>query len=917
MEEVKTNESKSFLDQVEETEKEKKYSIPAKRLLEKLEPIPSKVESLKNRWFWELVQNASDFNSEVSVEVELNTSTLVFRHNGNPFKIVDVENLITPDSDKDDEEINKDYIGRFGSGFISTHVISSLIKVEGVVQDKYRENIHYSFMIELDRSEYQSKNKLIDSIERSEKQLKANYSQCTHAPGSFETIFTYDLSKSLAEIVPKEVVAEGLEFVSEVIPYVLTFLPKLKSVKLIDNINAKTQYFFSKSLNEAEGISVLGYKLNDIDQADVIVRFEKESAVSVATIVKDNSVVGYGEDKPMLFLSLPMIGTERFPFTIPLNSPKFSPETERNGINISNHDTSNRESLLSGVQAYRKLLSRLANDKVDGLYNLVKLKSERIKALSSDITWYQQNIEKDIRSTLEEIKLVNCNGTFVSYNELKLPFIPDNKSETRDLEYYDVISELIRDVTPGREEFLNWLKSIDFTIFKNVPFRLVDAVRKVESTGNLTALSSVLDKDLKQTETWLANFIKYVLSKETGLLTNHKIIPTKSETGVFVNRDAEVYVDKNIDESLIQVYNKMKGVLYQDKLLNDLISIEVPQLLPPNKIKNRSIIAKEIDDVFRLRLEGNSRLSSDELEGLNLLLTWLKSKGFPHWKELSHYFPTFHSSYSNFFMESFNEEERLNAISIRNSGKQDALVKLANSDISDADLNRVSNSINEVKKIIDVIDTGANIEEIAGLAKLFPEGIPGRVLDFAKEEARNKREFNNLLEVGSKVERLFIETLEGLDISSDRNKIIHAGGGAYDIRVYNPVMDRSFYIELKSCRNQNVEPINIAISQAKRAVKELPNENFAIVIIERNADNEMDIEYIKSNVQYFKNPGEYLSPIVENYSTIESKSNTTEKVDLKMDYAQFKGALDYGWVKEKVAGRGFNELITDIKRIIS
>ena len=151
-------------------------------------------------------------------------------------------------------------------------------------------------------------------------------------------------------------------------------------------------------------------------------------------------------------------------------------------------------------------------------------------------------------------------------------------------------------------------------------------------------------------------------------------------------------------------------------------------------------------------------------------------------------------------------------------------------------------------------ESGITKEDLNKLIALFPNGIPKNVMDYAKEDARKKKEFSNLLEVGSKVEQLFIKTLEQFKISSERDKIIHAGGGSYDIRVFNPDTNKSFYIELKSCKYQNTEPINIAVSQAKRAVKELANENFAFVIIERSANNDMDEEYIKNNTKYFKNP---------------------------------------------------------------
>jgi len=909
------NTFKSFEEQIAETEIEKKLSIPAKRLLEKLEPIPSKVDILQYRWFWELVQNASDFNNLVDVEVELNSTTLVFRHNGKPFKLVDVENLITPDSDKDDTEITAEYIGRFGSGFISTHILSSLIRVEGVVQDKYLQDKHYTFKFDLDRASYLSKPDLIKAIGASEDQFKNFHPQVEHISGAFETKFTYDLSKSLTPAIDtKKIAKEGIDYAYKILPLVFTFLPKLNSVRFIDKTVGKEMYFFQKERNEDIGICKIGNEINKSEKDDIEVRFVAQSDVTVAVEIKENKVVEYPEDIAVLFLYLPMIGSEKFPFPVSIHSNNFKPETERHGINISENDTQNRRSLVLGVQAYKKLLQSLASDGIGNLYNMVSLKSDRIKNLLTNAKWYQDNIEKEFKIIFDSISFVNCHDNIVSYANLKIPFIPENKTESKDLEFYDTIFELILNKVPNRDEYTKWLKNIDFIIFKSVPFRLADAVKLVESAGSINKLSQILQKDVDETTNWLSTFISYVVKNEIGLLTQHAIIPCKSIEGKFVNRDADIYVDKNVDAELIEVYNKMTGFNYFSKLLNDIIYNGNSTLLPSTKFKNTHSLSTEIDNIFLLRLNENSRLTKAEIEGLSLLLKWLKNKGFPDWTELSHYFPTFNGSYSNFFLESFDEEEKVKAITIRNSGKQDSLLKLAESDISSTDLQKVVESLREINQIINIIDKGTSISKLTQLTDLFPEDIPENVMKYAREEARKKKEFSNLLEVGSKVEQVFMKLLNSYKVEKD---VVHAGGGAYDIRITNPYNGKSFYIEIKSCRFNNTDPINIAISQAKRAVKEVTNENFAIVVVERPEDNQIDTEYIKVNAKYFKNPGQYLTSIPERLEIIEEKSNTNEEVDLRMDFAEFKGALDYTWIKLKTNNSGFDELIADVEKILS
>lgn len=917
---INENIVKSFEEQIAETEIEKKLSIPAKRLLEKLEPIPSKVDILQYRWFWELVQNASDFNDLVDVEVELNSTSLIFRHNGKPFKLVDVENLITPDSDKDDTEITAEYIGRFGSGFISTHILSSMITVEGVVQDKYLKDKHYTFKFDLDRASYLSKPDLIKAIGASEEQFKKFHPEVEHITGTFETKFTYDLSKSLTPAIEtKKIAKEGIVYACKILPLVFTFLPKLNSVRFIDRTEGNKEiYFYQKERINENGQCKIGYKLNSKNEDDIEVRFVSQSGVTVAVEIKDKKVVEYPEDIAVLFLYLPMIGSEKFPFPISIHADSFKPETERHGINISGNDTLNRENLIAGVQAYKKLLALLATDGIGNLYNMVSLKSDRIKNLLTNTKWYQDTIEKEFKSIFDTINFVNCHDDKVSYAKLKIPFIPDNKTESKDLEFYDTIHELILKTVPQRGEYIKWLKNVDFTIFKAIPFRLVDAVKLVESAGSISKLSDILQKNIEKTTLWISNFISYVVTTEIGLLTQHAIIPSKSDDGNFVNRDADIYVDNNVDPELIEVYNKMKGGDYNYKLLNDIINSNNSGLLPPNKIKTTLSLSTEIDNIFRIRLDENSRLTKAEIEGLSLLLKWLKNKGFPNWNELSYYFPTFNGSYSNFFLESFDEEEKVKAITIRNSGKQDSLLKLAESEISSIDLQKVVDSLSDINQIINIIDKGISISKLAQLSDLFPYDIPENVMKYAQEEARKKREFSNLLDVGSKVERVFIELLRVYNIEKIENKeVVHAGGGSYDIRITNPTNGNSFYLEVKSCRYNNTEPINIAISQATRAVKELINENFAIVIVERPADNIIDDEYIKLHTKYFKNPGQYLNTIPESFDLIQQKSNTDNEVDLRMDYAEFKGALDYSWIKEKTNDSGFNELIADIQKILN
>ncbi|PQJ69482.1 sacsin N-terminal ATP-binding-like domain-containing protein [Polaribacter butkevichii] len=903
----------SFEDQIKETEIEKKLSIPAKRLMEKLEPIPSKIESLKYRWFWELIQNASDFNSEVDIELELQENTLIFRHNGQPFKIVDVENLITPDSDKDDEDIDDDYIGRFGSGFISTHALSSVITVQGVVKDKYRDKVHYKFKFDLNRSNYNSKKLLIDSIQESEDQFKKGYKESDYLPGSFDTIFSYDLTQGLSNIKPKEIAMSGIDYAIKVLPLVFTFLPKLKSVKIIQN-GIPEKHFYQKERSDENGLCEIGLKINAVPQNDIKVKYAKEQDVIVAREIKNNVVTEYAEEIAVLFLYLPLIGSEKFPFPISINSAAFKPETERNAISLSDVSIENKNNLLNGVKAYKKLLLNLSEEGIGNLYHLVQLKSDRIKALPNGSDWFQKNIEKEIKVVLDEVEFVNCNGNPISYAKLKLPFIPENKTESRDLEFYDTVSALIINEVPSRSEYLNWLKNIDFTIFKSVPFRLEAAVKMVANSQNLVHLAENINKDEEETVKWLAAFIKYVKVNDNGLLTKYNIIPCQSEQGSFVNRDAEIFTDNGVDVDLIEVYNKMKNQNYRFKLLNKTINKEVSNLLPEAKFKTWETIAKEIDEIFRLRLDANSKLTKNEIDGLTLLVKWLKRKGFPNWTELPIYFPTFNSSYTSFFLESFDDEEKVKAITIRDSGKQDSLLKLAESDVTEEELNKVVESISDIKQIVNIIDSGANLEQLTELSLLFPNKIPSQIMDFAREEGEKKRDFDTKSKIGSDVEKLFKSAFENNYLGLIVDKVdleavdfIYAGGGSYDFRITNPETGQSFYIEMKSVKNGNTDSVKLAISQLERAVNPKYIEHYCIALIERTKDiKDMDEAYVLKNLKFIQNPGTFLNSVYEDHKKVIESTSKSREAKLLMLNADFRCSIDYQFLKSK--GKSINEL---------
>src|SRR3989338_10493988 len=93
------------------------------------------MENMRNiyakRWIWELIQNALDSakNGEpLKISIVLEKNILKFQHNGRPFEKREIAHLICHGSTK-----GKSDIGQFGTGFLTTHLLSKKVRVKAKI----------------------------------------------------------------------------------------------------------------------------------------------------------------------------------------------------------------------------------------------------------------------------------------------------------------------------------------------------------------------------------------------------------------------------------------------------------------------------------------------------------------------------------------------------------------------------------------------------------------------------------------------------------------------------------------------------------------------------------------------------------------------------------------------------------------
>ena len=247
-------------DKVDREENEQLRSIPAQRLIEKLSLLKNKIEEAKKRWFWELLQNASDYNESVNVKLVVADSQVTFLHDGASFSLRDALNLISPDSNKLDDEIHKDNIGKFGTGLVSTHILSSQLNINGLCTDD--ENKTYKFLISLDRSCFTNKQALIEQITNAKEDFKKSLLPYS-GDGGFNTSFSYILGSALPTLPEIQSSDIDLGYLYESLPYTLCFMPKIQSVEIEDNRSVANVKNFKISRGNIQNEEIIFIVEND------------------------------------------------------------------------------------------------------------------------------------------------------------------------------------------------------------------------------------------------------------------------------------------------------------------------------------------------------------------------------------------------------------------------------------------------------------------------------------------------------------------------------------------------------------------------------------------------------------------------------------------------------------------------------
>lgn len=405
-----------MIDQYDEIRTRVLTDNTAQGVLNHLKALESNRAHVRARWIWELLQNARDASANSGIglvaSIEQNDGEIIFRHNGSNFKMEEIAHLIYHGSTKVE---NEETIGQYGSGFLTTHLLSAAIGVSGQLDNGKCFDFHL-------KREVGSVSGLSKSMEQAWDDFKA--SLIPPNTGDFTTTFRYPLGPHALEAVE-----EGIEILKLCAPLVVAFNQEFSNIEI--NSPGETNSFkvverIQLEQDRLQQVTVAEIRSgNQTDRKYLLAQGDKATVAIPLESMNDDSVCLSVGDIPRLFLGFPLVGTEKFSFPAVINSLSFTPTGNRDGVYLGQStNDANRENQAI-IEEACKLLIRLIQFTASNSWRNVHLLAEAPTIQEQDWLnpeWLRKCIREHLVSRVRQIPVVlNEFGEEIHPDRLELP----------------------------------------------------------------------------------------------------------------------------------------------------------------------------------------------------------------------------------------------------------------------------------------------------------------------------------------------------------------------------------------------------------------------------------------------------------------------------------------------------------------
>ena len=378
-----------------------------------------------NRWPFELIQNAHDAgprtgNDRVEINFTLRDDRLVVSHTGKAFVAQELAALLSGGSSKEFD--SEETTGRFGTGFLVTHAVSTDVSIDGVLTTQEGPE---AFRIELKRDG--NEDDIVTNIDQANDSLEmANPVQSSWLDNNPTAVFTY-------QNPDLKVVRRGLDRLEEALPYLYATCSKLGRVQ-VDRFGESRQYDPSDPHTTIKDDLVIHHtevsiRTSSTSSSVTSVRIGATDCQSALLTVlnqdgTDGPIVSVPSDGfARVFVKFPIAGTEYLPFNVIIDGD-FAVSQERDGIAM---DSADRASMRAAMSAFPVLVEHAVTEGWCDAQELASL-APPARPLSGEVDsgeleWWQTTVMQAVRNTACRPIIATKDGFLPALPNREHPFV--------------------------------------------------------------------------------------------------------------------------------------------------------------------------------------------------------------------------------------------------------------------------------------------------------------------------------------------------------------------------------------------------------------------------------------------------------------------------------------------------------------
>lgn len=524
----------------------------------------------RSRWIWELLQNARDASPNDGINVSLvhQMDRLIFRHSGLPFTHKSIAHLIYHGSTKYDFS-EASPIGQFGTGFLTTHLISKTVIVRGTTDDQKE------FQFLLDRRGDNADQLKVVMNSSWEEFKKSLVESAMDGSKDFTTEYEYPISGSSVN----NMIVDGIQELITNAAYLLAFNEKIRSVQVIEQDRALK---IEKVENQIYAENVHHFRIHEQTAGgEAVSRYlfimsSDGNAVAVE-MKRDNSIWSVIEEKttPRIFIAFPLTGTRDFAIPIVFNNEKLQPREERDTLFLGpDSEGKQSQNMIMMEQAF-DLAARLAilgmRDGWNGAVVLSKL--NRIRQCDwIDEDWFcRQLVERFIQPIRGAEVLTTHLGSRIAPAASLIPLSADFELCS---DLWDIAVQInsMTGQLPRRDDILAWSENQQSWLSLLSKYgeqqREILTIEKICERVAIWGSVAEIKKQLTESSdpiAWLNQLHLHINKVSlTGLFDKLRLIPSQSGDLKKLN---ELRQDQGIDEELKDIAQCL-GLKTRDELLD-------------------------------------------------------------------------------------------------------------------------------------------------------------------------------------------------------------------------------------------------------------------------------------------------------------------------------------------------------------